>query len=258
MVSCQSLRRDTLGKISGGSRVKTNFHGFGGKIAFTALRSIQSEELSPSASIEVEKKFQPPSIRELEELVKQHGGQELGKVAFTDLYYDDAEYSLVSTDTWLRRRDDTWELKVPVGTEEEYRSGDERAVFREVEGEASVMEALTEYVAGLDSSRPLAEALQACNFTAFAEFHTIRQKWSLSGCTIDLDVADFGYSIMEIEAMCGSEDDVPGALENVERVAELLNAQPLTSGHGGKLVTYIRNFCPQVLARLVQAGILHG
>lgn len=226
-------------------------------MAFTALRSTQSKERSPSASIEVEKKFEPPSIGELEQLVKRHGGQELGKVAFTDVYYDDTEYSLVSTDTWLRRRENIWELKVPIGAEEEYRSGDERAVFKEVEGEAAVMEVLTKYVAGMDNSLPLSEALQACDFTAFAEFHTIRQKWSLSGCTIDLDVADFGYSIMEIEAMCGSEEDVPGALENIERVAELLNAQPLASGHGGKLVTYIRDFCPQVLARLVQAGILH-
>ena len=42
----------------------------------------------------------------------------------------------------------------------------------------------------------------------------------------------------------------------IERVAALLEARPLPKGTGGKLETYIRRFCPEVLTQLVDAGVL--
>ena len=42
----------------------------------------------------------------------------------------------------------------------------------------------------------------------------------------------------------------------IERVASLIDAQPLDTASGGKLETYIRRFCPDVLAQLLEAGVL--
>jgi len=49
---------------------------------------------------------------------------------------------------------------------------------------------------------------------------------------------------------------VPPAEKEIARVAAAVGARPLQSGTGGKLESYIRRFCPTVLASLVGAGIL--
>jgi thiamine-triphosphatase len=51
---------------------------------------------------------------------------------------------------------------------------------------------------------------------------------------------------------------VPAAEAEIERVAGLLGAQPLGPGTGGKLETYIRRYCPEVLSQLVEAGVLQA
>ena len=48
---------------------------------------------------------------------------------------------------------------------------------------------------------------------------------------------------------------MPAAEDEIERVANLVGATPLTAS-GGKLETYIRRFCPDVLAQLLEAGVL--
>ena len=77
----------------------------------------------------------------LEAAVAAEGGKELGTKTFTDIYYDTAGCSLTRRDMWLRCRDGAWELKLPVD-EDARRSGGERTVFTEVEGEDAVAEAL--------------------------------------------------------------------------------------------------------------------
>lgn len=70
----------------------------------------------PSALIEVERKFEAAlGADALESAVGKHGGAMLGSVRFTDSYFDTSDCALTRTDTWLRRRDLNWELKVPVG-----------------------------------------------------------------------------------------------------------------------------------------------
>eukprot|EP00966_Prymnesium_polylepis_P278524 6435162-Prymnesium_polylepis.1 len=227
-----------------------------------------------TALIEVERKFEASiGADALEAAVAAMGGCTLGSVRFTDSYYDTPDCVLTRSDTWLRRRDSSWELKVPV-EDDARRSGGERTVFREVEGAAEVAVALSQLqpdrfeeqapVEAVDNATGedgaadarLVQLIGAARMAPFAEFETVRSKHSLGRCTIDLDVASFGMSLIEIEVMCERADQVADAEVEIERVAALLQARPLAKGTGGKLETYIRRHCPEVLAQLVDAGIL--
>ena len=67
-----------------------------------------------ASSIEVERKFaaEGVSVDELRVRVQREGGREQGSVVFNDTYYDTPSCDLASRDVWLRRRDESWELKV--------------------------------------------------------------------------------------------------------------------------------------------------
>ena len=83
-----------------------------------------------------------------------------------------------------------------------------------------------------------------------------RSKWKLGKASIDADIASFGHSVLEIEVMVATAAEVPSAEEEIARVAALLGAAPLSGAMGGKLETYIRQYCPSVLAQLIEAGVL--
>jgi len=203
--------------------------------------------------IEVERKFEPPTdVEALSCIISTHGGEKVGEKTFSDTYYDTAACALTSRDTWLRRRDGAWELKLPVDAAAK-RSGGERTVFREVEGTVEVNSALSELVDG--AGQTLEDTLRSAALVPFAEFSTVRTKWKLGRASIDADIASFGHAVMEIEVMCANPSEVAQAEEEIAGVAELIGAKPL-GALGGKLETYIRRHAPKVLAALVEAGIL--
>ena len=55
--------------------------------------------------------------------------------------------------------------------------------------------------------------------------------------------------------MCSAAAEVARAEAEIADVAALVGARPL-GALGGKLETYIRRFCPEVLSQLVEAGVL--
>lgn len=234
----------------------------------------------------------------------------MGEKRFSDAYWDTVGCELTRTDTWLRVRraqgdaEGQWELKLPVEADAK-RSGGERTVFTEVEGEASVTAELCRLLpsyllplrlggvadggsgraagAGAGDGKAAASAgagvgadggagadagagggadggldsrLRAAGLAPFASFDTVRTRLSLGGVGIDADEASFGHSVVEIEVMCDDKSQVAAAEEDIARVAAAIGARPLSGGTGGKLETYIRRFCPEVLDQLVEAGVL--
>ena len=166
---------------------------------------------------------------------------------------------LTRRDMWLRKRDSSWELKLPIEADAK-RSGGERTVFREVEGEDAVAKELDSLLP--DGIGPVTEGaldsmLAARGVAPLAEFSTTRAKFKLGKAAIDADVASFGHSVLEIEILCRDPSEVDAANSEIDRVAEQLGVTPL-GAIGGKLETYIRNHCPAVLKELVDAGILQA
>ena len=94
---------------------------------------ISRRSMASTAAIEVERKFAAGDPSALRQRIEASGGRVLGEKSFNDQYWDSAQCTLTRRDTWLRRRQEQWELKVPiVGSR---RSGGETTSFREIEGE---------------------------------------------------------------------------------------------------------------------------
>ncbi|CAE7471986.1 THTPA [Symbiodinium sp. CCMP2592] len=196
--------------------------------------------------VEVERKFLAPSG--LAEKVAGLGGRCLGVKEFTDRYWDDGRWRLCSQDLWLRQRDGAWELKVPA-TKTRRRSGGETSEFLELTDVTAIQDTLRE-MGLLEEGCSLESALRP-----FATIGTKRQSFELGAVRVDADEADFGHSVMEIEVMA-QRDGVEKAREEIEDAAKKLGAEPLPEKTGGKVETYIRRFCPELLERLVEVGVL--
>jgi len=209
------------------------------------------------AQIEVERKFVAPSALELQSKVATLGGKLLGESTIVDRYYDTKACDLSRRDIWLRKRGGTWELKVPPKEAPAARSGGERTNFEEViGGPAACARLAAELPVLFKSDYDIETVLLRAECAVFAEFETTRTTFQLGECLVDLDVASFGHSVMEIEQIVTTVDEIPAAHDAIEAVARDLDAVPFQGNSGGKLEVYIRKFCPQVLAILTEYGIL--
>ncbi len=187
--------------------------------------------------IEVEKKFRV-SEEKIAALIK--GAEFIGVKKFTDICYDDAVFSLTTSDRWLRSRDGVFELKIRFDAKDG--SGMDR--YYELEGEDLRRELK---LAGGD----LSKAIAAAGYFPFAEYTTTRKKYRKESFTIDLDVMDFGYNIGEIELMV-PEEEAAGATTRILRFMEKYGLE--TKGVRGKLIEYICRYRPEHRAALKKAG----
>ena len=221
--------------------------------------------------IEVERKFAPPSdLQTLRESVSRlGGGLDSEKVTrFVDEYYDVPSLALVASDCWLRTRkvegaaSSSWELKLPVDVES--RSGGEREVFREVVGLEHVASELAQILhepsLSADAWKGVLERIESENssttLASIAKFATERFTFTLDDCSIDVDSADFGHAVMEVEKLVASPDEIPGAKDEIARIASSIGATPLPPQNGGKLLVYLRKYRQDVIDVLVRSGIL--
>ena len=189
------------------------------------------------AAVEVEEKFAATIEPEaLEKRVRELGGEVLRTVEFYDEYFDTADLTLTTRDTWLRRRDGAWELKVPAEARRQA-TGGETTAFREIEDVPSIAAELASLgVEGFPDDTTL---------KPFAAFGTRRDKYSLNEVSVDVDAASYGHSIMELEVMTdGSEGDIERARALIAAAAVDLGCEKL-GDTGGKLETYLRRFCPK-------------
>ena len=195
-----------------------------------------------NAAVEVEEKFAASIEPEaLEKRVRELGGEVLRTVEFYDEYFDTEELTLTTRDTWLRRRDGAWELKVPAESRRKA-TGGETTAFREIEDVSSIAAEL--------ASLGVAGFPDATSLKPFAAFGTRRDKYTLNEVSVDVDAASYGHSIMELEVMTdGSESDIERARGLIAAAAVDLGCEKL-GDTGGKLETYLRRFCPRHAAAL--------
>ncbi|XP_042845368.1 thiamine-triphosphatase isoform X2 [Panthera tigris] len=208
------------------------------------------------ALIEVERKFipGPGTEKRLQEL----GSTLEHQVTFRDRYYDTPELSLMQADYWLRQREGSgWELKCPgtagvSGPHQEY---------VELTVEPAVVAQLCE-VLGTEvlGAGGVAAVLGPLGLQEVASFVTKRSAWKLvlSGTDeeepplrVDLDTADFGYTVGEVEALVHEEAEVPVALEKIYSLSSMLGV-PVQETAPAKLMVYLQRFQPQDYQRLLQ------
>lgn len=152
----------------------------------------------------------------------------VARCQFHDRYFDSPDFDLTLRDMWLRERRGRWELKCPTsaGRRSEVAAG-LCSRYLEVTDLPEVQLRVKEVLEDGERSRsPQDEESwpQRFNLVCFAEFTTTRQSFVLEeeGVRLDLDQADFGYSVGEIEVLVPEGGDVSSALEKIERTAQML------------------------------------
>ncbi|XP_077411152.1 thiamine-triphosphatase isoform X2 [Vanacampus margaritifer] len=236
-------------------------------------------------SIEVERKFicNANSLQILEEI-----GVCAGQFQFQDRYFDTPLFDLTLKDLWLRQRKGCWELKCPTATdiEAEETQGepskaamlctrykeitdltDIRLKLKEVLKDTSDKFSMTECCQMSPDQHGLGNAEMNCvpeecwtsamNLVCFAEFTTVRRTFTLEedGVHVDLDEADFGYTVGEIEVLIPEGGDMQAALDKIERTAKKLGVTG-DQAVDGKMSVYIRRNYPEHYARLLSQHIL--
>lgn len=194
--------------------------------------------------IEVEKKF---ALSEEQEKKLLDGAEFLGEKKFTDVYYDDARHSLTTKDIWLRDREGRFELKAPMNTAIEERVADR---YKELETDREIAAYLK-----LPEQKALADALREAGYDPFATIVTVRKKYKKDGYNIDLDTADFGYGIAEIEHMTGDDASIQ---EVTKKLVEYAAAHGLSEGDViyGKVVEYLKRTAPAHFQALIDAKVI--
>ena len=188
-----------------------------------SVQSLQIEKsaeiLSSANPIEVERKFTVTADTKIRLLEM---GAELKKErTFEDMYYDNADYRLTLSDCWLRQRNGQWEFKVAVSS---FQTKSSSTQYSEVTDEKEISRLLIRYLRADESMRNLSleELIQKLNLSIFAKFSTTRQTYYLPECTIDLDLADFGFQVGEIEVMVADEKRIAEALRTIDGIAKKL------------------------------------
>lgn len=230
-----------------------------------------SPPLSSVGPIEVERKFILTDAVKEQLLRQKPSYAPISSLSFRDDYYD---ADLALRDIWLRKRNDAWQVKLPVfsppSSDEESRtltrsqtSG--AAVYSEVSGTRAVEEALTSTLAATLSEENGNGYIATNTFdlnavSCYASLRTLRTeflvKWHGRCVNVTLDEvtapehADFTCSVGELELMVEHEQDIDAAAKALSQLALHLNVDPVLETDG-KLITFLRVYRPTLLKQLV-------
>nr|XP_020444005.1 thiamine-triphosphatase isoform X2 [Monopterus albus]XP_020444006.1 thiamine-triphosphatase isoform X2 [Monopterus albus] len=222
-------------------------------------------------SVEVERKFlfNAETLKTLEEI----GAKCVGQHQFHDQYFDTPQFHLTLSDMWLRKRKGCWELKCPMAAVsssgetvgEPCKAAALCTHYKEIINLSQIQLRVKEVVKDVHERRDTeTSSLQQdeswfskMNLVCFAEFTTTRQTFTLEeeGVQIDLDQADFGYCVGEVEVLLPEIEDMQSALGKIETTAEKLG---LTGDHRveGKMNVYLKRHHPEHYSKLLSKHIL--
>ncbi len=196
--------------------------------------------------IEIEKKF---ILNEEEKRRIIKNTQFLGNKIFTDVYYDKKDYSLTLKDFWLRFRDGTAELKIPLKKENNTFINQ----YEEIIDEDKIRQKINVQ----KSSISLINDLTSNNYIPFCKCKITRTKYKNNIFSIDLDFVDFDdftYNIAEIEIMVENEKDIDDAVRKINNFAKENNLK--IDSVRGKVIEYINRKNSKLYNKLLTRGII--
>ncbi|XP_045566479.1 thiamine-triphosphatase isoform X3 [Salmo salar] len=200
--------------------------------------------MESTMSVEVERKFVCDA--DIQKQLEEIGAVCIGQKQFQDKYFDTPDFLLTLRDVWLRCRQGCWELKCATVTKAEDRVGEPQKAelcsrYQEITNLSQIQLKVREVMKEEFTT-------QRCSFTFGGEGDE-------SGVRVDLDQADFGYCVGEIEVLVPKGEDIQSALRKIEKTAQRLGL----SGHQrvqGKMDVYLQRYCPEHYAKLLSAHIL--
>ncbi|KAF7691754.1 thiamine-triphosphatase [Silurus meridionalis] len=221
--------------------------------------------------VEVERKFVCDT--HILEKLKEIGAVCLGQYEFKDQYFDSTDFTLTLKDFWLRKREGSWELKRSTSS---HSNADKRAQggctkYREITDMLQIRAELMEvYVDPTSDSfqtergkdvHEFEKWLQEMKLECFAEFTTQRCSYALEydeghgKVRVDLDRADFGYCVGEIEVLVAEGNEMKSAMQSIEKTAEILGISGEQKTRG-KMEVYLQRFRPDHYTELLKAHVM--
>lgn len=198
--------------------------------------------------VEIEKRFLIDDNTE-KNLVKA-GARLTKSQKFTDTYVDTPEFTLTGQDYWMRYRDEQMQLKYP----SPLRLSHDAAEYVELEDCHEIQRLIHDKFPEIDLT----------HLSRFCTIVTARKKFNFEGVVIDLDCADFGFAVGEVEMLVERVGDPTvdaraheKALESIDRVAGKLGIR-IQSDHRahGKLTTFLKLYRQNHFDFLVHKGVL--
>jgi adenylate cyclase class IV len=136
-------------------------------------------------------------------------------------------------------------LKFPLAGANE---GQDMTAYDEIEDDAAIAAKL-----GIPGAGPLEKLLAPLGYLPFATITTIRSKYEKEGFHIDVDKVDFGYTLLEIELMVASGDEIKPAYQRVLDFAAANRISVSEKRIRGKVVEYLRRNNPDHFHTLEKA-----
>lgn len=207
-------------------------------------------------NIEVECKFR---YNQDTKLVIQKAGHKLSEKRFTDEYFDlIPQYALSTKDIWLRKRDSTWEIKIPAQNTGKRNGIDS---YQELYGEDKIQNFLSSQKLDIKSDSPFPKNF---GLSTFAVINTHRESYLVekqfenitAKVQVDFDDVD-GYLIGECELMLKSSNQID--LTNAKKILQEFCKDFSLQTHPpvpGKVLNYISNNSPEHYKMLEKAGLL--
>lgn len=207
-----------------------------------------------SEPIEVERKFVlGPGV---EKTLYALGAELLQEITFRDSYYDSPDLRLTLADCWLRKRENSWELKHPPEPGARGLSG-ASTQYAELTQEDNIIKQVSKVL-----SVPSPHSIEAFGLNEFASFVTHRRRFQLpleesssTKVVVDLDEADFGFAVGEVEVIVQKQEEVQDALQKVEEICKKLGVFQ-ESAVEGKVSTYLRLNHFEHYKKLIEAHII--
>lgn len=172
----------------------------------------------------------------------------VGQKKIHDTYYDRADYSLTTSDRWLRNRNGVFELKISVNAVkvQGQRQADQ---YQEITDEKTIREVLD-----IPVKNDFPTDLAAAGYTPYGSWVTTRTEYKQDGFVIDFDEVDFGLNMVEIETLVADQSEVERA---TEKILEFAKSHQLSFDViPGKNTEYLRRFKPEHYQALITAGII--
>ncbi|XP_052061109.1 uncharacterized protein LOC127701283 isoform X2 [Mytilus californianus] len=185
--------------------------------------SNKKDSMPQMKQIEVERKFR--IFSDCRQKLMDMGAVMAKENKFSDKYFDDIRYKMTLSDSWLRQRNGRWEFKIPP---RHMSKKDSSPQLLEITSETEIMKHLCKLYNYSKSVEDITldQLMNELSLDIFATFTTIRQTYYLPNCTVELDIADFGFEVGEIEVVVSDESRITDALNIIDEVAKKLELKP--------------------------------
>jgi adenylate cyclase class IV len=199
--------------------------------------------------IEIEKKF---LLTPLQQQALLNDAQLVDERLVKDSYFDTDDYRITVNNLWFRKRNSSYELKVPLKTNSALPAIDKFHELTEIEEICKVL--------NLNKSADFESELLRNRIKAFMTCSTARKSYSKQGFRIDIDSAtylnsEFIYNIAEIELIVDDESEASRA---ERRILDFAKSFGLDTSKFilGKVAAYLKKEDTKHYSVLVNSGIL--